>query len=207
MSPAVKVQMWVEQVDHTLISPSSTNRDDTKLMPWKDGLRKAFFRRLSGRKQEKCHGQRILLESYMEFQCLLWVKVSHQCSPALHSSPRYSPLCTQMQSWGTLQRFWSHLLRPPGQTKSQSRVLIWPPGEHHIQPELRRICPEYPNNIIYVFTCCSIIRARLAPSLSSLSGEGKLRKDETSGGREEITGVDNFKGKKREKKKGQRSKA
>lgn len=41
-----------------------------------------------------------------------------------------------------------------------------------------------------VFTCCSMSKALLAPSLSSLSGEGKLRKEETSGGRGVDGGVD-----------------
>lgn len=49
------------------------------------------------------------------------------------------------------------------------------------------------------FTCCSISNALLAPSLSSLSGDGKLRKEETSGGRGAGAGVDNYEGKGREK--------
>lgn len=47
-------------------------------------------------------------------------------------------------------------------------------------------------------TCCSISNALLAPSLSSLSGDGKLRKEETSGGRGADAGVDNYEGKGRE---------
>lgn len=42
-----------------------------------------------------------------------------------------------------------------------------------------------------VFTCCSISMALSAPSLSSLSGDGKLRKEVTSGGRVGA-GVDNY---------------
>lgn len=43
-----------------------------------------------------------------------------------------------------------------------------------------------------MFTCCSISNALLSPSFSSLSGDGKLRKEETSGGRGADTGVDNY---------------
>lgn len=50
-----------------------------------------------------------------------------------------------------------------------------------------------------MFTCCSISNALLAPSLSSLSGDGKLRKEETSGGRVVGAGVDNYEGKGKEK--------
>lgn len=46
-----------------------------------------------------------------------------------------------------------------------------------------------------MFTCCSISNALLSPSFSSLSGDGKLRKEETSGGRGADTGVDNCHGK------------
>ena len=46
-----------------------------------------------------------------------------------------------------------------------------------------------------MFTCCSISNALLSPSFSSLSGDGKLRKEETSGGRGADTGVDNYEGK------------
>lgn len=35
----------------------------------------------------------------------------------------------------------------------------------------------------HAFTCCSISIALRAPNLSSLSGDGKLRKESTSGGR------------------------
>ena len=43
-----------------------------------------------------------------------------------------------------------------------------------------------------VFTCSSMSRALLAPSLSSLSGEGKLRKDDTSGARGAEAGVETW---------------
>lgn len=39
------------QIDHTLISPSKTNRDETKLYPWKEGVANAFLRRVSVEKQ------------------------------------------------------------------------------------------------------------------------------------------------------------
>lgn len=39
------------QSKHTLISPSSTNKDDTKLYPWKEGVANAFLRRASVRKK------------------------------------------------------------------------------------------------------------------------------------------------------------
>lgn len=45
-----------------------------------------------------------------------------------------------------------------------------------------------------MFTCCSISNALLEPSLSSLSGDGKLRKEETSGGRVACAGVDTCEG-------------
>lgn len=48
-----------------------------------------------------------------------------------------------------------------------------------------------------VFTCCSISMALSAPSFSSLSGDGKLRKEVTSGGRVGA-GVDNYMGKGKE---------
>lgn len=35
------------QVKDTLMSPSNTNNDDTKLFPWKEGVAKAFVRRES----------------------------------------------------------------------------------------------------------------------------------------------------------------
>lgn len=41
------------------------------------------------------------------------------------------------------------------------------------------------------FTCCSISVALLAPNFSSLSGDGKLRKEATSGGRVD-GGVDTY---------------
>lgn len=41
------------QSKHTLISPSSTNKDDTKLYPWKEGVANAFLRRASVRKKTK----------------------------------------------------------------------------------------------------------------------------------------------------------
>lgn len=47
-------------------------------------------------------------------------------------------------------------------------------------------------------TCCSISNALVGPSLSSLSGEGKLRKEETSGGRGADCGVENCKNKAKE---------
>lgn len=49
-------------------------------------------------------------------------------------------------------------------------------------------------------TCCSISDALMDPSLSSLSGDGKLRKEDTSGGREDGAGVDNYEKRKGEKK-------
>lgn len=49
-------------------------------------------------------------------------------------------------------------------------------------------------------TCCSISNALVGPSLSSLSGEGKLRKEETSGGRGVDCGVENCKNKEKRKK-------
>ena len=45
---------------------------------------------------------------------------------------------------------------------------------------------------VCVFTCSSMSRALLAPSLSSLSGEGKLRKDDTSGARGAEAGVETW---------------
>lgn len=50
-----------------------------------------------------------------------------------------------------------------------------------------------------MFTCCSIRNALLGPSLISLSGEGKLRKEDTSGGRGADGGVDICEKKGREK--------
>lgn len=55
--------------------------------------------------------------------------------------------------------------------------------------------------ISLVSTCCSISDALMDPSLSSLSGDGKLRKEDTSGGREEGAGVDNYDKRKVEEKK------
>lgn len=37
---------------HTLMSPSSTSRDETKLYPWKEGVAKAFLRRASATKEQ-----------------------------------------------------------------------------------------------------------------------------------------------------------
>lgn len=45
--------------------------------------------------------------------------------------------------------------------------------------------------LVCFFTCCSISIALLAPNFSSLSGDGKLRKEATSGGRVD-GGVDTY---------------
>lgn len=50
-------------------------------------------------------------------------------------------------------------------------------------------------------TCCWISDALAAPSLRSLSGDGKLRKEDTSGGRDAGAGVENCGKPEREKKK------
>lgn len=59
-------------------------------------------------------------------------------------------------------------------------ILIW--GQHVPQT----IKADYifgPLSPTMFFTCCSISIALLAPNFSSLSGDGKLRKEATSGGR------------------------
>ncbi len=71
-------------------------------------------------------------------------------------------------------------------TEKSRNIYWWPPclTLSNCTLCIQGICP--------VFTCCSISNALLAPSLSSLSGDGKLRKDETSGGRGADAGVDNW---------------
>lgn len=41
------------QIEYTLISPSKTNKDETKLYPWKEGVANAFLRRVSVQKTNK----------------------------------------------------------------------------------------------------------------------------------------------------------
>lgn len=111
--------------DCTFNSPSITSSDDTKLKPWKDGVKKALLSTAS----ETHRHTRISQTSLSDHSTTMWCMFtsSHRYSPARLISPLRRRPCTQRRFSETLQPSYKHPARPPAkdtQTLSTRTVEI-----------------------------------------------------------------------------------
>lgn len=109
-------------------------------------------------------------------------------SPMLSNTAAFTSLFSSLYTDAILRKASVVFVTSDTSTYSEGKneIFMW------VQHVLQTIEADYVYGPFLFFTCCSISIALLAPNFSSLSGDGKLRKEPTSGGRVD-GGVDTYK--------------